>query len=52
MLEPILEIKPSKKGAYYEMYVNGKHVGNYDSVVEAAKDYEAMQKEEAEANAG
>lgn len=38
--QPLLDIRHSDKGEYYEMYVNGEFKGNYDSVVDAAKDYE------------
>lgn len=36
------DINHSDKGNYYEMKVGGKFYGNYDSVVEAAEDYEKL----------
>lgn len=44
-----LEIRHSKTGEYYEMYVNGIFEGNYDTFNEAAKAYEQMKKEESAA---
>ena len=34
------DIHRSKKGPYYEMFIDGKFYGNYDTVKEAADDYE------------
>ncbi len=36
------EIKRSERGECYEMTVDGKFYGNYDSVVEAAKEFEEI----------
>ena len=33
---------------HYEMYIDGKFVGSYDTVVEAADDYEKILKKEEE----
>lgn len=41
-----LEINHSSKGEYYEMYIDGKFQGNYDSVKEAADEYEHICEEE------
>ena len=35
----------SKAGAYYEMFVDGQHVGNYDTATEAAKEYDKIKEE-------
>lgn len=47
MMAPIIEIKHSNIGEFYELYIAGKLMGTYDTVVEAAKDVEMMMKEEA-----
>ena len=36
-----MEIRRNDRG-YYEMYIDGKFIGNYDTVGEAAKDYERI----------
>ena len=41
-----LDIHRSKKGPYYEMYIDGKFYGAYDTVKEATDDYEAYRKEQ------
>ena len=46
MMAPIIEIKHSKTGEFYELYMAGQLMGTYDTVVEAAKDVELMMKEE------
>lgn len=46
MMAPIIEIKHSNTGEFYELYIAGKLMGTYDTVVEAAKDIELMMKEE------
>lgn len=46
MEAPRLDIHKSKKGPYYEMYINGQFYGNYDTVKEASDDYEEYRKEE------
>ena len=38
----MVEINRSKKGPYYEMTVDNKFAGNYDTVKEAADDFEEM----------
>ena len=40
-----VKISRSKDGPYYEMEVNGKFAGNYDTVKEAADDFEKMKEE-------
>lgn len=35
-------IDRSKKGPYYEMKIDGKFAGNYDTVKEAAEDFDKM----------
>lgn len=40
------EIKRSDRGSYYTMLVDGEFAGNYDTVTEAAKAYEDIQKEQ------
>ncbi len=47
MMAPIIEIKHSDTGEFYELYVSGQLMGTYDTAVEAANDYEQMMKEEA-----
>jgi len=42
---PLLDIHRSAKGPYYEMLIDGTFYGNYDSVKEAADDYEKYVKE-------
>ena len=37
-----VKISRSKDGPYYKMEVNGKFAGNYDTVKEAADDFEKM----------
>lgn len=39
-------IQHSDKGEYYEMYVNDILVGTYDTVKEAAEDYDRMATDE------
>lgn len=46
MSDPLMEIKHSTTGEFYELYIAGKLEGTYDTAVEAAKDYERMMKEE------
>lgn len=46
MMAPIIEIKHSNTGEFYELYISGQLVGTYDTAVEAAKDVELMMKEE------
>ena len=46
MMAPIIEIKHSNTGEFYELYIAGQLMGTYDTVVEAAKDVEMMMKEE------
>ena len=48
MMKQQLEIRRSKKGAYYEMYIDGTFYGNYDSVKEATDDYEEYRAKEKE----
>ena len=43
-----LDIHHSNTGEYYEMYIDGKFIGNYDTVNEAVQDYEELKKAEAE----
>ena len=38
------DIHRSSKGPYYEMTIDNKFYGNYDSVKEAADDYEKYMK--------
>ena len=40
------EIKRSDKGPYYTMKIDGEFAGNYDTVQEAANDYEDILKKE------
>ena len=47
MTSPFIEIKHSKTGEFYELYIAGKLMGTYDTVVEASKDIEVITKEEA-----
>ena len=42
------EIKHSKRGEYYEMFINGEFYGNYDTVDEAARDLDQIVLEKAE----
>lgn len=37
-------IKRSTKGPYYEMTVDGKFYGNYDTVKEASEEFEQIKK--------
>ena len=37
-----VKISRSKNGPYYEMTVDGKFAGNYDTMKEAADDFEEM----------
>ena len=37
-----VKINRSKNGPYYEMTIDGKFAGNYDSLKEAADDFEEM----------
>lgn len=46
MMAPIIDIKHSNTGEFYELYIAGQLMGTYDTVVEAAKDIELMMKEE------
>lgn len=46
MMAPIIEIKHSNTGEFYELYIAGQLMGTYDTVVEAAKDVEVIMKEE------
>ena len=39
------EIRKSKKGPYYELYVDGVFEGNYDTAGEAARAYDEIVKE-------
>ncbi len=41
MVTPAMEIKRDPKG-YYTLLVNGEFAGNFDSVCEAAKEYEDL----------
>ena len=50
MMAPIIEIKHSNTGEFYELYIAGQLMGTYDTVVEAAKDVEVMMKEEENTN--
>lgn len=50
MIAPVIEIKHSITGEFYELYIGGKLMGTYDTVVEAAKDVELITKEEENKN--
>lgn len=40
-----MDIRRSKRGPYYELQVDGKFEGNYDTIKEAADAYEELRKE-------
>ena len=42
------EIRHSEQGECYEMLINGEFYGNYDSVFEAAKEFEELMLRETE----
>lgn len=42
------EIRHSERGECYEMLINGEFYGNYDSVFEAAKEFEELMLRETE----